>query len=62
MPKKWPPSARDEQIIALYPEYIAMDPDMPGLSDIRAGTMVRIQHDRKYQNKYLQYNYQHQLQ
>ena len=48
MPKSWPPSARDEQIIALYPEYVALDPEICG--DIRPGTMVRLQHDKAYKN------------
>ena len=49
-PENNPLSPRDEQIISLYPEYVAIDPEMPGIGDIRAGTMVRLQHDRKYQN------------
>jgi len=50
MPENWPPSERDEQIISLYPEYVAIDPDMPKLSEIRPGTIVRVQHNRAFTN------------
>ena len=47
MPSTDPPTPEDEFIIAQYPEYVALDPDLPGLADIRPGCMVGVRHDQK---------------